>query len=503
MTKQLTYVDLFAGCGGLSVGLRQSGYQLRLAVEKSEMAAETYYHNLIERIRSDREWQIFSSAQSSVIEQAARKLVVKPLSDVLACKPLLEQLADENIDLVAGGPPCQGFSLAGRRNPDDVRNKLAWEFLDFVGATRPKAVLIENVAGMRNGFKKRGSVSRFDELCAALESVGSGYVVQPMLLNAMHFGVPQHRPRVIILGLRADLAKSCGVVASRNVWRSGIFDEVQPIEFPVRPTLVPKATHLGGNVLSVWDAISDLSLDGYALLPDEELTEYAREMRTDESWLSRKVAQYGSSGRLENQEPRKHSDKIRKRFQLYQALAAQEALGPIVSMMGSAVASKAEIAERIQGGEKRVKYPLVAPDGTILAKSNISLAGLLLELATKKHSQRALKWNQPSQTVLSLPDDFVHPAEPRTLTVREMARFQSFPDKFVFRSKVTTGGTKRRTEVPQYTQVGNAVPPKLARAIGSHLKKVLRASIRATSVESVDQPTFQDGFEDVVETIAR
>ena len=84
----------------------------------------------------------------------------------------------------------------------------------------------------------------------------------------------------------------------------------------------------------------------------------------------------------------------------------------------------------------------------------------------------------PSYTILSLPDDFVHPQQPRTMTVREMARFQSFPDSFEFRSQVTTGGENRRFKVPQYTQVGNAVPPKLAKAVGLAIKAALEAAQR-------------------------
>jgi DNA (cytosine-5)-methyltransferase 1 len=97
-------------------------------------------------------------------------------------------------------------------------------------------------------------------------------------------------------------------------------------------------------------------------------------------------------------------------------------------------------------------------------------------LKTKKHSQRPLKIDAPSPTVVSIPDDVIHPLYPRTFTVREQARFQSFPDYFEFRSKETTGGGKRKTEVPQYTQVGNAVPPLMAKVIGEHIKELLKDS---------------------------
>jgi DNA (cytosine-5)-methyltransferase 1 len=96
-------------------------------------------------------------------------------------------------------------------------------------------------------------------------------------------------------------------------------------------------------------------------------------------------------------------------------------------------------------------------------------------IPTKKHSQRALKEFEPAPAQLTVPDDLCHyeSEQPRTLTVREMARFQSFPDWFEFKSKVTTGGKMRKFEVPQYTQVGNAVPPLLAKALGETIKKQL------------------------------
>jgi len=120
--------------------------------------------------------------------------------------------------------------------------------------------------------------------------------------------------------------------------------------------------------------------------------------------------------------------------------------------------------------------PAEAPDRKVIARSTEELVDTFMQLGTKKHSQRALSWTKPSPTVLSLPDDYIHPLEPRTLTVRELARFQSFPDSFEFRAKETTGSLRRRVEVPQYTQVGNAVPPKMAKAVGFAIKDALEAA---------------------------
>ena len=117
----------------------------------------------------------------------------------------------------------------------------------------------------------------------------------------------------------------------------------------------------------------------------------------------------------------------------------------------------------------------------MLAKSARELPALMIALKTKKHSQRPLKWDKPSPTVVSLPEDFVHPVKPRTMTVREMARFQTFPDSFEFRAKETTGSLRRRFEVPQYTQVGNAVPPLLAQAAGKTMFSILERYYRKTT----------------------
>jgi len=127
-------------------------------------------------------------------------------------------------------------------------------------------------------------------------------------------------------------------------------------------------------------------------------------------------------------------------------------------------------------------FPWLMPNGEVLADSSDDVIHLLDELHTKKHRQHALDGKSTSPTVLTLPDDFIHYREPRIHTVREMARLQSFPDSFIFRSKETTGSDRRRFEVPQYTQVGNAVPPMMARAIGERLVELL-------SSDGQDRPT--------------
>lgn len=467
---KLTYIDLFAGCGGMSLGLEQAGFDLVLAVEKSPMAAETFYHNLIEEIVDTDAWKDFLGEHQSVLSQAKKKLVVKELSAVLECKELLEQLREDSIDLVAGGPPCQGFSLAGRRNPEDSRNRLAWEFLEFVEAVQPRAVIIENVSGMNQQFRKHGKASPFGELTKALEGTGDGYEVQPVLLNAMHYGTPQHRPRLMLLGLRTDIAKCRGLHFNEKLWKSEYDDSGKSIT-QARPGIAPKATHFGEGILTVADAIADIDGDGYK--KRRNISAFALEMRQAVQPTDSAAPDGIEKGRLRNHVLRKHNVRITTRFRLYQLLRDYGIPTKVLAIPKEAETPDDVLRQLVSEAVSEIQIPAKAPDGTMIASTMPQLVNLIMGLGTKKHSQRPLKWGDPCPTIVSLPDDYVHPEEPRTLTVRECARFQSFPDWFEFRAKETTGSMRRRYEVPQYTQVGNAVPPKMAKAVGCAIANLL------------------------------
>ena len=457
-------IDLFAGCGGLTLGLHRAGFENCLGIEKSPMAAETYYHNFVKRL-DEGEWARFLTDHTTPAAQAEHGVVVGALAGVLVDKDLLARLREQDIDLVAGGPPCQGFSLAGRRNPDDIRNQLPWEFLEFVEAVDPKAVIIENVSGMTQAFKKHGKPSPFMELRDALTQTGSGYVVQAVHLNAKHFGTPQHRPRVMLIGIRSDMADAAGIVAHEHIWRSD-YDHVPSVLFSKRPDLAPLATHFGDDILTVADAISDLSDKGYRRLSN--LPQYAEDMRTE----TVPVESAARSG-IANHKLRKHAEHIETRFRLYQYFRDNGITTKILGLPKDDTLTEAGQRTLIKEALAGVKFPARGGDKAVIAKNLNSLVDVIMTLGTKKHSQRSLSWTSPSPTVVSLPDDYVHPERPRTLTVREMARFQSFPDSFEFRSKETTGSHRRRFEVPQYTQVGNAVPPRLGHAVGKVVYEVL------------------------------
>lgn len=454
----MKYVDLFAGCGGLSLGIERAGGELLVAVEKSDMAARTFFHNLVDDASDPAAWK--THVDSPVSEQVKRRVLVRELDVLLKDEVVMNELAASSLDLVVGGPPCQGFSLAGRRNADDVRNKLPWEYLEFVARTQPKAVVIENVVGMDQRFSSQEE-SSFAQLQQALAETDPGYVVQGVRVNAMHYGAPQHRPRLMIIALRSDVAAARGVKSTGELWKSDFSDK---LSLPL-PALAPVPTVASAEVRTVADAVADLSPHAPSARRKES-AEYVRQMRSKE-WKIR-----NTPGRFEhNHVPRNHNARTIQRFRLYQYLASAGLEQRVVSRAAGLSESDALLYVKTQLVDAQM--PAVSPDGTQLATTLDDLCSLVVGLATKKHSQRVLGWGQPARTVVTLPDDYVHPAEPRIFTVREMARFQGFPASFEFLGKETTGAHRRRIEVPQYSQVGNAVSPWLSLAVGNRLADIL------------------------------
>jgi DNA (cytosine-5)-methyltransferase 1 len=182
---------------------------------------------------------------------------------------------------------------------------------------------------------------------------------------------------------------------------------------------------------------------------------------------------------IPNHEHRRNCDRVRARFRLYQAIQNTGISDRDRALFEAALQDRDEEKRREagyqisqEGIEAVARYGVLNLTGESLSRAEPGLRDRILllveQLHTRKHSQAALDPDQPAPAALSIPDDACHYARghDRTLTVREMARIQSFPDWFEFRSKVTTGGTSRRFEVPQYTQVGNAVPPLMAQGLG-------------------------------------
>lgn len=461
------YIDLFAGCGGLSLGFETTGFNLGFAVEKSPMAGETFYHNLIKNIKSNDEWSkyLLKSAEDKVRAGLYIGETLSLLEQPELLKATKQRLGE--IDLIVGGPPCQGFSLAGKRNPKDNRNQLPWQFLEYVEIFKPKAVLMENVVGMRSRFNKHDEDAPFTKIKNLLET-GFGediestqYLVQELQLNAMHYGVPQHRPRVLLLAIRKDIADKHNLFATDDIWNSGDY-----FSDKLYSPLCPLPTVKEKDILNVRDAIGDLFTE------PENNSKYLINLNKKSGF---KKTIKGNNELCANNNLRQHSEKVKSRFRLYQYFSLNNITTKIFNFAAKYSSSNDNtFYEQISLEIDKCDFPAMSPDGTVLARSKNELIELIISLETKKHSQRPLKLNSPSPTVVSVPDDVIHPLIPRTMTVREQARFQSFPDYFEFRAKETTGGIKRRTEVPQYTQVGNAVPPLMAKAIAEHIFNILQ-----------------------------
>jgi len=413
------FIDLFAGCGGLSLGLLQAGWKGLFAIEKSPLAFATYKHNLIDKKKFYYEWPSWLPMQATTCSE----LLANHKSD-------LAKLSGK-VELIVGGPPCQGFSTAGKRNPADPRNKLTEEYLDLVSIIKPTFLVIENVAGFNAKFKKHNA----DELSipsdipyaelvkARLRKLG--YQVSSGLVNCSHFGVPQNRIRFLMIceyvGIVDDVVKNKdGSLVSDFLMTRNAFLSSKKLSL-VKP-------------VSVKNALSDLEIANKKLIPCNDIGS-----------KNFKEAEYIH--------PKKRS--------IYQALMRQ-------GMLRGGVPTSRRLANH---QEKTVEYfkllHQICASGKRLTKKTRE------EMGRKKHSLTLLHPNLPSPTITTLPDDILHYSEPRILTVRENARLQSFPDWFEFQGKYTTGGINRKNECPRYTQVGNAVPPLLAEAIGKIIKTLI------------------------------
>ena len=448
-----TFVDLFAGCGGLSLGLRAAGGSELLAVERAKDAANSLYTNLIASERTFQEH--LGLAPEGQIDAGL-------LADSVETLLRLGWTPSRAVDVVVGGPPCQGFSLAGRRDRADARNQLVWRFLDAVSSLDPKVVVIENVEGMNQKFSQTDEPndvdnrSTFAQVLQALALTGQGYVTVGIRVNAMHYGAAQHRPRLMAVGVRHDVAEVLGLQPSTEIWSSHFL----PVDSP--PVYAPVPTV--ERAYSVSDAIGDLA----EIEPEGYSSSYLMALNEAFSGLVRS----GQRGSLENNEHRNHRARTRTRFSVLQQV---EALGGSPRLLGPM--SKAHRDE----ATKQLLNAVLSADQFTFTEGGVDYGAeafveLVGDLANNKHSQRPLRWGAPARTVMTIPDDHIHPTEPRTFSVREMARFQGFPDNFVFKGKATTGGQSRRADVPQYSQVGNAVSPLVARAVGDMLQRILFAS---------------------------
>ncbi|MEG1311400.1 MAG: DNA cytosine methyltransferase [Romboutsia sp.] len=354
--KKYTVIDLFSGCGGISQGFKETGkFEIVGGIEFDELASKTFKHNF---------------PNSKAIHGDITKIDVKETSF-------------EDVDVIVGGPPCQGFSALNRWNKDleeDPRNKLFYDFLRFVSEIKPKAVLIENVRQIltsKDGYARK-------KICELLEDMG--YNVCYSVLDSSDYGVPQNRKRAFFVGIRHDIGRFN-------------FDNM-------RKFYQPKVT--------VEEALSDIydieevaknDINGYGYKLGSIKSEYQRIMRD--------------------------GDELNNHFIYYPIQSVQDKMKFVP-----------------EGGN----WKNVPPEMFKSQRNN-------------RHSNYLKRLDSQSQsiTIDTGHNVYFHPKFDRVPTVRESARIQSFPDGFTFL------GNKGQ----QLRQVGNAVPPLLAKALASGILEVL------------------------------
>ncbi len=398
-------IDLFAGCGGLSLGLYQAGWKGLFAIEKNAFAFETLKFNLIDN-KKHFDWPQWLPQKEHDI------------NEVLANYSKQLKSLRGKVDLVAGGPPCQGFSMAGKRVEDDVRNQLMFSYIKFIDLVKPKMILFENVKGFTYAFDKGRSEDSQNEPYSqkvARELDKLGYNIKAHVIDFSEYGVPQRRKRFILVGIQKQLGSPADFENLLKEKRG---------EFLKNKGLSETTT--------LKDAISDL------LRSNGELPSVDRKGFNSGKYGHVNLSNYEKV--MRGDYPNMHEVPDSHSFAKHtpEKLACYKRL----------LAECSQIGKRIDG--KSREY-----------------------WGVKQRGITVLNPNTVSPTITGHPDDYLHYLEPRIMTVRECARIQSFPDWYEIKKKYTTGGKMRKVEVPRYTQIGNAIPPLFAELAGNVLKMML------------------------------
>lgn len=373
--RTITLIDLFAGCGGLSLGLEQAGFKPLFANEINPICANTYKMN---------------------IKIDENNIYVGDINEWLK-KIIEEQICFGEVDLIAGGPPCQGFSMANRqRIIDDPRNVLYKSYLEFLRIVHPKFFIMENVKGMVNKIEEM-----FDDFQNVL---GEEYDFSYRVLNAKNYGVPQNRERLFIIGNRIG-------VSSEDVFKN-----------------IESQKH---KMYVLGDAIADLPKLGINKIKNKTSIE------NDEVGYFKREYVYPKS---------KFYDYVNDGRNIHYVYNHKNRYN----------------------NERDIKiYSLLPQGGNSLHESISDIMPYKTRSHIFKDKYYKLRMNEVCKTITShMKYDcnmYIHPTQSRGLSAREAARVQTFPDDFIF-----TG--------PQnnwYLQIGNAVPVKLAKAIGEEIIKWL------------------------------
>lgn len=434
-------IDLFCGAGGCSEGLIQAGFHILFSSDISDMVEVTYKHR-------HEQLGLIQGKNTWFERSDIRDLTGNDIRKYITSLEMFKDKKMPEIDLMIGGPSCQGFSRAGRRDKSDPRNMLFGEYVRVVNEIRPKYIVLENVEGFVDmqfiGYKgitgieyPDGSVTPFI-LRNELKEIGYD-TLEPQILNAADYGVPQRRNRIIFMGYRRGL---------------------NPPHYP-KPTTKPEER------VTLLEAIGDLITD-----PEQRDKVNPNPSQYQLESVNGRTPNINgipiSATDIANTELSRQTDIVRERFELFKPGESGSYLKKRVMEVGIDISDKSALIDLCSKQLKISKSEVIE-----LFKKPGATKEQVEVLLTKKNIRQKWSPDQPSATVVTIADDYISPWEPRTFSVREMARCQSFDDSFEFLGKRTTGGLLRRKEVPQYTQVGNAVPPLLAKAVALEIKKVL------------------------------
>lgn len=389
-------LDLFAGAGGFGLGFRlaSDNYKLVCSLEVDKWAVETLMAN-----NKDSHLIINSDIRSFDTEGKIK----------MACP--------QKPDIIIGGPPCQGFSLAGpTKDPKDPRNSLFKNYAQWVKVHQPKIFVMENVRGLLRGKNENGE-RVIDIIKSTFEQIG--YTVNIWELNAANFGVPQSRERIFIVG-----------------HKDGI--EIPP---PTKTHYFPsEKIKLNGSAKNLQQAITVIEAIGD--LPRL----IAGDGNEESNYINGSVNEYQKQARenspkIFNHVTMSHTKRIVKRY--------EEILSGVTieQLSGDSKVRKRNGQGELSDTEYNSNYRHLKPD--------------------------MISYTIPA----SFYSNFVHPNQPRNITSREAARLQSFPDYYIFKGKRTQISSKLlkqlgkddENHLSQYNQIGNAVPPLLAKAIAKHL----------------------------------
>ena len=413
-SKKFNTIDLFAGCGGLMDGFMQEGaYNTLACVEWEKYPCQTLAKRLKDR------WG-HKNAYQEVVRfdiQRTEELINGFDDPEYGKSPGLEKLVDgKTVDIVIGGPPCQAYSLAGRiRDPhgmrDDYRNYLFESYIRILNHFKPKFFVFENVMGMLSAAPDGTPI--VDKIHRAFHKAGYEVIddFKKAVYDVADFGIPQHRKRIIILGVRKDFFKKIEKDVEIDYTKTILSDFYDVIMPSLKSQSKPR---------TVRDAIGDLPV----ILPSKEI------LRQDGRKYSHTPIQ---SEEVLNHNPRFHSERDQGVFKL--------------------------LCEDIESG--RHEYVTIDALKALYTKVTGKVSNI--------HKYYVLRWDEQSNTIPAhlYKDGMRHihpdPKQARSITVREAARLQTFADDFEFLGPA----------MAQYKMIGNAVPSDFAKIIAQGLHKVL------------------------------